>query len=175
MACIPSDEAEWIVTVIRDDEGTLTPDGKPGYFVEFAVVDKNLWNEKSMKDVKLKKSRAILDRKTAESVQEVWRLMLRTVRYPDKDRNGLDGETYHFSRAVPLLDGGRPPRLAGGFEQGQIWSPDEGSPADELTAIGEQLKEFSLAPTEGRDKLRTEILAKSDRLRAKLERPQLSK
>ena len=100
--------------------------------------------------------------------------MLRTVRYPDKDREGLDGETYHFSRAVPLLEGGRPFPL-GGFEQGQVWSPNEGSLADDLVAIGELLKDYSLAQPAARDKLRSEVLTKSDRLSARLRRARQSK
>jgi hypothetical protein len=171
MVCIPSNHPEWVVTLVRDDEA---PGEQSAYLVELAVVEKSLWNEKNFRAVKVKKSRARFDRKTAEAVQEVWRLMLRTVRYPDKDRNGLDGESYHFSRAVPLIDRGRPFPL-GGFEQGQVWSPDDETLAGELVAIGELMRQYPVARPEARDKLRSEILAKSNGLRAKLDRPRQSK
>jgi hypothetical protein len=171
MVCLPSPDPEWAVSIVLEDEGIATPDDKPTFFVEHAVVEKSLWGEGILQNVKVKKSRASLDRKTAEAVQEVWRLMLRSVRYPDKDRDGLDGETYRFSRGVPLLDAGRPSALVGGFENGQIWAPDDASMTGELVAIGESLRKYALSRPEERDKLRAEILAMSNRLRAKLDRP----
>jgi hypothetical protein len=164
--CLPSPAPEWAVTVVREDADFTTPDDQLKYYVEYVVVDKSLWDPNKIQDVKVKKSRANLDRKTAEAVQEVWRVMLRAVRYPDKDRDGLDGETYRFSRGVPLLDRGRPPQLAGGFEHGQIWSPDDGSMTSELVEIAESLKKYAQSRPEEREKLQTEILAKSNRLKA---------
>ncbi len=175
MVWLPSFAPESVVTVARRDEGFLTPDDQLTYFVEYVVADKSLWGPGPFGDVKVRKSRANLDRKTAEAVQEVWRLMLRTVRYPDKARDGLDGETYRFSRGVPLLDRGRPSPMVGGFEHGQIWTPDDDSMTRELVAIGESLKKYALAKPEEKEKLRSEILAKSDRLRAKLDPPHRSK
>ena len=175
MVCLPSFAPESVVTVVRHDEGFLTPDDQLTYFVEYAAVEKSLWGPGPFDDVKVKKSRAHIDRKTAEAVQEVWRAMLRTVRYPDKERHGLDGDNYCFSRAVPLLDRGRPSPLVGGFEHGQIWTPDDGSMTSELVAIGELLKNYALGRPEERDKLRPEILAKSNLLKARLDRPRQSK
>jgi hypothetical protein len=175
MVCLPSCAPESVVTVVRHDEGFLTPDDQLTYSVEYAVVEKALWGPGNFRDVKVKKSRANLDRKTAEAVQEVWRLMLRTVRYPDKDRDGLDGETYRFSRGVPLPDRGRPSPLEGGFEHGQIWTPGDGSMTSELVAIGESLKKYALAKPEEKDNLQSEILARSNRLKAKFDPPRHSK
>jgi hypothetical protein len=167
MVCLPSFAAESVVTVVRRDDDQLM------YFVEYAEAEKSLWGPGPFGDVKVKKSRASIDRKTAETVQEVWRLMLRAVRYPDKDRNGLDGDTYRFSRGVPFPDHGPP--VGGGFEHGQIWSPDDDSMTRELVAIGESLKKYALAKPEEKEKLRSEILAKSNRLKAKLDPPRRSK
>jgi hypothetical protein len=175
MVCLPSFAPESVVTVVRHDEGSLTPDDQLTYSVEYAVVQKALSGPGNFRDIKVRKSRANLDRKTAEAVQEVWRLMLRTVRYPDKAREGLDGETYRFSRGVPLLDRGRPSPLEGGFEHGQIWAPDDGSMTSELVAIGESLTKYALAKPEEKDKLRSEILAKSNRLKAKFDPPRPTK
>ncbi len=175
MVCLPSFAPEWVVSVVRHDEGLLTPDAQLTYFVEYAVAEKSLSGEGPFGDVKVRKSRASIDRKTAETVQEVWRLMLRGVRYPDKDRDGLDGETYRFSRGVPHLDRGRPSPLEGGFEHGQIWSPDDDSSTGELVAIGECLKKYALAKPEEKEKLRSEILAKSSRLKGKFDAPHRSK
>jgi hypothetical protein len=76
MVCLPSLAPESVVTVVRSDDDQLM------YFVEYAEAEKSLWGPGPFGDVKVKKSRASIDRKTAETVQEVWRLMLRAVRYP---------------------------------------------------------------------------------------------
>ena len=169
MVYLPSFAPESVVTVIKRNDAQLT------YFVEYAEAERSLWGRGPFGDVKVKKSRASIDRQTAETVQEVWRLMLRTVRYPDKDRHGLDGTTYRFSRGVPLLDQGRPPTLEGGFEHGQVWSPNDGSMTGELVGIGASLKRYALAKPEEKGKLRSEILATVNRLKAKLDPPHHSK
>jgi hypothetical protein len=45
----------------------------------------------------------------------------------------------------------------------------------ELVAIGESLKKYALAKPEEKEKLRSEILAKSNRLKAKRDPPRRSK
>jgi hypothetical protein len=170
MVCLPSFEPEWMVTVAWEDEGEDRADAPRTYFVEYAGVEKQLWPRKKFRKVGVKRMRANLDRETAEAVHEVWRRMLHAVRYPEEDRFGTDGEFYQFSRMVPLFNQGRP-NVPGGFEEGQIWSPDDGSLTLELIAIGEKLKEYANAPPEERDKLRAEVRALADQLKAKLDRP----
>ena len=66
MVWLPSFAPESVVTVVRSDDGQLM------YVVEYAEAEKSLWRGcRTLGDVKLKKSRASIDRKTAETVQEV--------------------------------------------------------------------------------------------------------
>ena len=69
MVCLPANDPEWVVTLVRDDE---VLDDQLAYFVELAIVERNLETEKNFLAVKVRKSRAGLDRKTAKAVQEVW-------------------------------------------------------------------------------------------------------
>lgn len=167
MVCLPSFEPEWVVTVVREDGKDF--DAPHSYYVEYVGAETILFHAKNARRLTVKKSRASLDRETAESVNKTWRRMLRTTRYPEQPRLGADGESYHFSRFVPLIDRGRPDPL-GGREQGTIWSPDGGSLCEELVAIGERLKAYAQAKPEDRDKIRSEIRVKADQLGAKLDR-----
>ena len=170
MICLPSSDPEWVVTLAVEDNDVLTPGDKVAYVVQYVGAEKNLWDQKKKKwrDIGVKKAQASLDKETAEAIQDVWRLMLRTVKYPEKDRDSLDGTTYHFSRAVALLRDGRP-NPHGGFEQGQIDNPPANSLAGELATIGEELRNYALARNEEREKLQLEIRARAARLKATLE------
>jgi hypothetical protein len=89
LVCIPSFDPEWMVTVVREcDEGQYAPDHPHTYFVEYAGAEKSLWYAKKFRKVKVKRVRANLDRETAEAVAEVWRRMLRDVRYPEPSELG---------------------------------------------------------------------------------------
>lgn len=165
MICLPSNEPEWLVSVVQEDPDERGNDDKAAYFIEYAGAEKSLWlAEEKYRDVKVKKARADLDRQTAEAVRDVWRRMLVAVRYPDKSRNGEDGVDFHFSG----LGGGQ-------FREGQIWSPETTSSTGELVAIGYALREFALARPEECDEIRKAIRTKADRLRDKLDRPRGSK
>jgi hypothetical protein len=163
LVAIPARRPELVVTVVREEgKGANTP---LSYYVQYAGAESMLSHADDPKKVTIKRSRAPLDRDTAELLNKTWRRMLLTTRYPKKYRHGKDGVTYHFSRYVrgindPLM----------GFEQGQIWSPEEDSPCKVLVAIGEDLKTYALAPPEDRDKVRKEIRVKLDQLDAKLDR-----
>ena len=99
---------------------------------------------KESQGVVAKKARVPIDGETAESLNQVWRRMLRRTRYPKEPGVGADGVDYHFSRFLPLIDCGRPDPL-GGWEEGTIWSPNEESPCGELVAIVERLKSYAQA------------------------------
>src|SRR5262245_54564919 len=112
MVCSPSlSEPEWVVTVVREEPKDL--DGPHTYYVECGVAEKKLFPPKDSKGVTAKRARAPLDRETAESLNQVWRRMLLTTRYPKEPRLGADGVDYHFSRFLPLIDCGRPDPHAG--------------------------------------------------------------
>jgi hypothetical protein len=167
MVCLPAFEPEWVVTVVREDGEDF--DAPHSYYVECVGAEKKLFRQRDAESLTVKKSRAPLDRETAESLNKTWRRMLRRTRYPGNSGLGADGVSYHFSRYVPLIDRGQNDPLAG-WERGMIWSPDEESLCGELVAIGERLKEYAQAKPEDRDKIRSEIRAKADKLGTKLDR-----
>jgi hypothetical protein len=169
MVCLPAFEREWVVTVVREEPKDL--DGPHAYYVECVVAERKLFPPKDSRGVTAKKARAPVDRDTAESLNQIWRRMLRTTRYPREPRLGADGVDYHFSRFLPLVDCGRADPLAG-WEQGTIWSPDEASFCGELVAIGERLKAYAQARPEDREGIRREIRERADMLGARLDRAQ---
>lgn len=166
MVCLPSFEPEWVVTVVREEAEDL--DAPHSYYVEYVIAEKKLFPPKDSQGVTGKKSRASLDRETAESLNRIWRRMLRTTRYPEEPRLGADGVDYRFSRFLALLDRGQPEPLPG-WEQGMIWTPDAESLCGELVAIGERLKAYVLARPEDREKIGREIREKAAKLGARLE------
>jgi hypothetical protein len=168
MVCLPSFDPEWMVTVVREKGERFN--APHTYFVEYVVAETKLYRAENAQDLKVKRVRAPLDLDTAEFLNKTWRRMLRRTRYPKEKRLGADGVSYHFSRSVPMIDGGREDRLAG-WEHGTIWTPDEGSLCGELVAIGEKLKDYALAQPEDRQKLGSAIRDKSIRLTVKLDRP----
>lgn len=172
MICLPSFEPEWVVTVVREEPKDI--DGPHTYYVECVIAGRKLFRRKDSRGVDVKKARAPLDGETAESLNQVWRRMLRTTRYPKEPRLGADGTNYHFSRFLPLFDRGRPDPL-GGWEQGKTWSPDEESPCGGIVAIGEQLKAYAQARPEDRDMIRREIRDRVQKLGAGLDRAESRK
>jgi hypothetical protein len=168
MACLPTFETEWVVTLVREDGDD--PDDPQTYFVEYVGAESRLYRTKDSEDIKVKRARATLDPDTAEFLNTTWHRMLRRTRYPKEPRLGADGVEYHFSRFVPMIDRGKNDRHAG-WEQGRIWSPDEGSICGDLVAIGEGLKDFALAKPEDRERLGCVIRDRTIRLRVKLDRP----
>jgi hypothetical protein len=167
MVCLPAFEPEWVVTVVREDGEDF--DAPHSYYVEYVGAEKKLFRPKEPHSSAVKRSRAPLDRETAESLNKTWRRMLRATRYARVPGLGADGVNYHFSRFVAMTDRGQSDPLAG-WEQGWIWTPDEESPCGEIVAIGERLKEYAQAKPEVRDKIAAAIRSKADQLRVKLER-----
>jgi hypothetical protein len=167
MVCLPAFEPEWVITVVREEP---EDDNSPRtYYVDCAVAEKKLFPLKNTRGVTAKRARAALDVETAESLNRLWHRMLRTTRYPTEPGWHADGADYHFSRFLPLFDGGRPDPL-GGWEQGTIWSPDEESACGELVAIGKRLKEYAQARAEDRERVRREIRERANKLGARLDR-----
>jgi hypothetical protein len=165
MLCLPSFESEWVVTVVREDRPNL--DAPHTYYVESLSANHRLFFAKGPSDLTVRRAQAPLDRETAESLARLWRRMLRRTRYPKRQRLGADGVEYHFSRSLPLVDGGLPDPLAG-FEQGKIWSPRTKSLTGELVAIGEQLNAYAQAAPADREKILSSIRDKTARLTARL-------
>lgn len=165
MVCLPSFRREWMVTVVREGGEGRAPDDKPTYSIEYVEVGTQVWGTEDVGSIRLDRTRAGLDPETAEAVGGAWLRMLREIRYPEERRDGKDGVTYHFSRAVPF----RRRDQAGGFEEGQIWSPREEAATVQLVAIGEGLKRYTTARPEDREKIAAEIRAEAKRLRERLD------
>ena len=166
MVCLPSFRREWMVTVVREGGEARAPDDKPTYFIEYVQVGTHVWGAEDVASIRVDKTRVGLDSETAEAVGGAWLRMLREIRYPDERRDGKDGVTYHFSRAVPF----RRRAQAGGFEEGQIWSPREGAATGQLVAIGEGLRRYATARPEDREKIAGEIRADAKRLQERLDK-----
>ena len=167
------DEGEWVVTVVRKCEGSHTPDHKDIYALEYAGAEEYLQDRETVRGVKVKKARVDLDSATAEAVEEVWRRMLRSARYPKKRRALVeDAETFHFSRAVPVFHQGHEDPLYG-FESGQAWAPSvAGGLTAELIEIGKSMKALAIARPEDRKRVGEEMNSKTVRLKALLDRSQ---
>jgi len=60
-------------------------------------------------------------------IVKVWRNMLMRTRYPQKNMNGADGVTFHFSMS------------AFGPLSGQVWSPDRNSNTGTLVALANEM------------------------------------
>lgn len=181
--CVPAFEPAWAVTLVRQD-GELQvspaarlpadPDAptKPViYLVEYVGAERVLGFEgegrvrvQNPRGIGVQTARAELDAATAEAVQEVWRRMLRGVRYPEEPRLGADGVDFHFSRGLPYKD------QDGGFEEGKVWTPDPESLTGALAELGVQLKGYALAPIRERAERARAIREHAERLRDRLER-----
>jgi hypothetical protein len=142
--CEPAFRPRWVVTLVCEKGD------RPVFFVEYAGLE-----DRKDGEFRAQQARAPLDRETAEAIQNVWLRTLRAVRYPDVPRTGADGVTYHFSRFVPLA--GDDPRAPGGWETGQIWTPDPASTTGRLASIGEAMRDFAMVPQENRARLRERI------------------
>jgi hypothetical protein len=155
--CEPAFQRRWVVTLVCEQADT------PVYFVDYAGLA-------DPRDPRAggQKARAPLDREAADAIQNVWLQMLRAVRYPDAPRIGADGVTYHFSRFVGL--GEDDPRAPGGWETGQVWTPDPTSLTGRLASLGEAMREFAMAPQEKRADLREKILKEAIGLRSDLDK-----
>jgi hypothetical protein len=155
--CEPAFRPRWAVTLVCE------AGHRPEYFVEYAVLE-----DRKDGEFRAQKPRVALDRGAAEAVQEVWLRMLRAARYPDVPRAGADGATYHFSRFVPL--GLAEPLAPGGWEAGQIWTPDPTSTTGRLASIGMAMREYAMAAQEHRAGVRDRILKQAIALKSELDK-----
>jgi hypothetical protein len=173
MVCLPSFEPEWAVTVVREDGPRR--DDSITYFVEYVVVEKQLWppGNRAAQNARVRKFRAVLDSETAGSLNAIWGRMLRSVRFPDELQTGEDGENYHFSGFIsPIAAGGGAFPGTSDRAEGKIWSPEEGSLCGEFVGIGVELKTYALAQEPlDREKLALKIRDMVNQLTAKLDRP----
>ena len=170
MFCLPSFQPEWVVTVVRVEGKDEHFDDPFTYYVEYAGAEEQIWNpkRKDLENLKVRRSQAPLDKQTAEALNRVWYRMLHASRYPKEPGIGADGVGYHFSRKVAFVSRGRGDPLAG-REDGQIWSPDDDTPCDDLTLIGEELKDYAEAKLPDREKYRERLRAKIRGLEKKLD------
>ncbi len=159
VVCVPAGRAPWVVTLVDTDVE------RPSFFVEFAVLDGR--PGVPIKDCPVRKARVPIDRKTAESVQDVWLHMLRRARYSDSPVGlGADGTTYHFSRFVPIAQ--FDPKVPPGWQSGSIWTPDPSSATGQLAGLGAALKDYALAPPDDRGRLQEQIRGRAIRLLERL-------
>ena len=162
VVCVPSFKPAWAATLVcEDEEGDQTAyslpcadfEGQSGVGVDRAEV---------------RRIKAPLDRKAGEAVQRVWLSMLRGVRHPRHPVAGADGVSYHFSRFVRLPSDD--PLAPAGWETGQVWTPDPGSPPGRLAALADRLRTYAIAQPEERPTIRDGILKEATALQSALDR-----
>ena len=61
-------------------------------------------------------------------------------------------------------------RVPGGWETGQIWTPDPTSQTGRLASLGEAMRDFVMAPQEKRTDLREKIFKEAISLQSDLEK-----
>jgi hypothetical protein len=165
--CEPAFRPRWVVSLVCD-AGHLVGDGKnhSAFFIEYRTLVAGA--DGSFETARVQKATAPVDQEAAEAIQGLWLRMLRAVRHPDDPRTGADGVTYHFSRFIPLgLDD---PLAPGGWEAGQIWTPDPNSTNGRLASISEVMRDFAMAPQEKRAGLRERILKQAIALKSEFDR-----
>ncbi len=135
MVCLPSFSSEWVVDIEPDESRglsviTVTSEQQIWYSVHMRGDNRPLKAE----DVRTDMKKATIDSQTAHRVHDIIQMILAEVQYPKTATLGLDGSTYHFSSWRELL----------GCRYGKTWSPEKGSRAYKLVALGEQLRKYAL-------------------------------
>ncbi|WP_394759678.1 hypothetical protein [Flavobacterium sp.] len=100
------------------------------YFINFQVAEPSVWNsiQSDKKEVKVKKIKKEISAKDTELIKTLFKKAILTVKYPNKEMNGLDGTNYYF---------------ASSNKSGTIWSPKSGSKMSKLVEIANGIVEFS--------------------------------
>jgi hypothetical protein len=131
---LPSFSEESAVYVKYDNDNKTAPP-----IVVSVKFERQLWNamhtqsnEPSQIKLSVNRLEAPIDPRIALVLERAWSAMLSRVRYPEKVVLGLDGESYHFANF----------ELGVGYRTGKVWSPDEGTLAYDLVAIGKSLRKY---------------------------------
>lgn len=131
---LPSFSEESAVYVKYDNDNKTAPP-----IVVSVKFERQLWNEmhtqsKGPSHIKLPVNRleAPINPEIALVLERAWDAMLSRVRYPEKVVHGVDGEFYHFANF----------ELGVGYRTGKVWSPDKGTFAHDLVAIGKSLRKY---------------------------------
>lgn len=164
MLVLPSFGAEWVVYIVQDD---VNRSGR----LFHKVMRTQLWGDmmrRIERDAPNPNSYSIgpqaqaaalarvtksvdmrtvdLDAATVAILEGAWSDMLARTRYPAQEELGLDGTSYiaaNWSRVI-------------GLRSGETWSPEKGTPAYDLVAIAEKLRDLALASRNNQAKLKLE-------------------
>ena len=176
MVVLPSFGAEWVVYIVQDDmkrTGRLfykamhtplwgdmmrrierdAPD-PASYSVGSEAQAAALTKVTKTVDVQV----VDLDASTVAVLERAWSDMLARTRYPAQQELGLDGTSYiaaNWSQTV-------------GSRSGETWSPEKGTPARDLVAIAEKLRDLALASRDDQARFKVEAAAMAEALRARL-------
>jgi hypothetical protein len=84
------------------------------------------------RDIAVEQMQRWLPKQTVDQISDIWKRMLREIRYPEKGRFGKDGTTYYFA----VKENG------GVSMTGMVWSPDKPSRTDQLVQLAEMLRGY---------------------------------
>jgi hypothetical protein len=84
------------------------------------------------RDIPVERMQRRLPKQTVDQIADIWKIMLRGTRYPEKGRFGKDGTTYYFA----MKDSG------GVFMAGMVWSPNKPSRTEQLVQLAEMLRGY---------------------------------
>lgn len=90
--------------------------------------------KKALSRIKSKVARqeAEIESEVAKLLEAVWEAALSQVKYEEKERQGLDGESIHYANYT----------LGIGYRAGQAWSPEERTITKELSELAKALREY---------------------------------
>lgn len=112
---------------LLDRDGNRTPGVETKYYQELKSR-----TPADFRDIGVERMEKRLPKQPVSELADIWKLMLKETRYPQKHREGKDGTTYHFAM-----------RDSVGFSMsGMVWSPHKSSRTDQLVQLAEMLRGY---------------------------------
>jgi hypothetical protein len=107
---------------------------------------------------KVTKQEAEIESELAKLLETVWETALSQVKYEEKERLGLDGESIHYANFT----------LGIGYRAGQAWSPEERTITNELSELAKALREYPILSEVNRKTASKAMQSKAQALLARL-------
>ena len=113
---IPSFSSEFAFSIEQKDDQ---------YFIISNSLSKSYWYSKDKKRVKVRPTSTEIDEPLFKAIGELFQLLGKQIKKPEKEIMGLDGATYYFASTD----------YKGEIKMGETWSPDADSPMGRLVKI----------------------------------------
>ena len=95
------------------------------YFIISNSLSKSYWYSKDKKRVKVRPTSTEIDEQLFKAIGELFQLVAKQIKKPEKEVLGLDGATHYFASSDNN----------GEIKMGETWSPDANSPMGRLVKI----------------------------------------